>query len=119
MNLSGMSKATLINLSKMSPRENVEKKESELKEACADFESVLLNYMFKSMKNTVGKDGIFGSSYQKDMYESVFFEKIAEEVAREKGMGIGEALYRQLSGEALDAPKNKLNGDDDTRSKKG
>ena len=69
-----------------------------LKKACADFESVLLTYMFKSMKKTVGEGGVFGNSFQKDMYESIFFEKIAEKVAQEKGMGIGEALYRQLAG---------------------
>ncbi len=73
-------------------------KDDKLKKSCAEFEGVLLNYMFKSMKKTVGGSGVTGNSYQKEMYESIFFEEVAREVAREKGMGIGDALYRQLAG---------------------
>ena len=75
---------------------------SKLKETCADFESILLNYMFQSMKKTVGDGGLFNDSFQKDMYETVFFEKISQTVAKERGIGLGEALFRQLSAKTGD-----------------
>lgn len=73
------------------------KEDKELKEVCADFESVLLNYMFQAMKKTVGESGLFGDSFRKDMYESLFFENISQKIAKERGVGIGESLYRQLN----------------------
>ena len=73
------------------------KEQKDLQNACADFESVLLNYMFQAMKKTVGDGGLFGDNFRKDMYESLFFEKISQKIAETRGMGIGESLYRQLS----------------------
>ncbi|MBW2368699.1 MAG: rod-binding protein [Deltaproteobacteria bacterium] len=79
-----------------------------LKKACSEFEGVLLNFMFQSMKKTVGQGGVFSNGYQKQMYESIFFEEISMEFAREKGIGIGAALYRQISGDRnLDKPDER------------
>ena len=75
---------------------------SKLKAACADFESILLNYMFQSMKKTVGNGGLFGDSFQRDMYETIFFEKVSQTVAEKRGIGLGQALYRQLGAKSVD-----------------
>ena len=80
--------------------------DARLKKACSDFEGVLLNFMFQSMKKTVPGKGIFSSSHQKDMYESMFYQEISTKFARDKGIGIGDALYRQLKGK-LDDPQEK------------
>ncbi len=79
------------------------KDDSKLKEACADFESVLLNHMYQAMKKTVGDGGLFDNSFRKDMYESLFFEKISQKIAETRGVGIGESLYRQLTGKMKDS----------------
>jgi flagellar protein FlgJ len=78
------------------PQSNL--KDMKLKKACADFEGILLNYMFEAMRETVGEGGVFGKNFQKDMYESMFTQEVSTSLARGKGMGIGEALYRQVSG---------------------
>ena len=80
--------------------------DARLKEACADFEGVLLNFMFQSMKKTVPGKGIFSGSHQKDMYESMFYQEISTKFARDRGIGIGDALYRQLKGK-LDDPQEE------------
>ncbi len=80
--------------------------DARLKKACSDFEGVLLNFMFQSMKKTVPGKGIFSGSQQKDMYESMFYQEISTKFARDRGIGIGDALYRQLKGK-LDGPKEK------------
>ena len=38
-----------------------------LKKACADFESIFINFMFQSMRKTLPGDRLFGSSHQKEM----------------------------------------------------
>lgn len=79
------------------------KEDKDLQKVCADFEGVLLNHMFQAMKKTVGDGGLFGDSFRKDMYEALFFEKITQKIAETRGVGIGEALYRQLSTRTSDS----------------
>ncbi len=69
-----------------------------LKSACQEFEGILLNKMFQAMKKTVGQGGLLESSFQKEMYESVFIEKISMKIAQERSMGMADGLCRQLSG---------------------
>jgi Rod binding domain-containing protein len=52
--------------------------------------------MFQSMKKTVGDGGVFGESFQRNMYESLYIEKIAGKIAEERDLGLGDSLYRQL-----------------------
>jgi flagellar protein FlgJ len=83
------------------------KENKELHKACADFEGVLLNYMFQAMKKTVGDGGLFGDSFRKDMYESLFFQEISQKVAETRGVGIGESLYRQLNAKMGDSENDE------------
>jgi Rod binding domain-containing protein len=53
--------------------------------------------MFQSMKKTVGEGGIFGESFQRNMYESLYIEKMAVKIAEERDLGLGDSLYRQLT----------------------
>ena len=68
-----------------------------LKEACADFEAIFLNYMFTSMQDTLTGDALFGKSLGKDIYESMYIQQISTDIARGgRGYGIGDALYREM-----------------------
>ncbi|HCJ57422.1 MAG TPA: muramidase [Clostridiaceae bacterium] len=73
------------------------KDEAKLREACANLESVFLNMMFKSMRNTVEKSDLMGESFATGVYEDMLYEKFAEEASKGKGLGLGELLYKQLS----------------------
>jgi flagellar protein FlgJ len=72
-------------------------KDDKFKNACADFEAIFIHHMFQSMKKTLPGESLFGQSSQQDMYESMYYQEIATQLARGKGMGLGEALYRQLN----------------------
>ncbi len=77
-------------------KDNAEDKR--LKKACADFEAILLNYMFQSMRKTLPGNDVFGSSLGMDMYESMYLQHLSTDIARGKNsLGIGDALYRQLA----------------------
>jgi len=70
--------------------------EEKLKKACADFESIFINYMLKTMRSTVPKSG---SNFPgKDIYASMVDHKVAEDLAkRGGGIGLQEMLLRRLS----------------------
>ena len=70
----------------------------DLKEAVADFESIFIYYMLKALRKTVPKDGLFFQKNScKDIYNTMFDQNLAEELAR-KGGGIGlqKILLSQL-----------------------
>jgi flagellar protein FlgJ len=73
-------------------------KEGKLKKTCADFESILIYYMFKSMRQSIPKSGYFKQSPGKDTYNMMLDQKIAEELANKgKGAGLQNTLFEQLN----------------------
>lgn len=72
--------------------------DAKLKKACQDFEAVFTSYMLKTMRSTVPQDnsGAFGN--QRDIFNSMFDQTLSTEISRSrKPIGIGDALYRDLS----------------------
>lgn len=69
--------------------------EEKLKKACADFESIFIGYMLKTMRSTVPKSG---SNFPgKDIYDSIVDHKVAENLTkRGGGIGLQEMLLRHL-----------------------
>lgn len=74
-----------------------ENDEKELKKVCQDFEAIILNMMYRQMKATVPRFDITGDSAAKSIFESMLDEKLMEEVSK-TGIGLGNTLYKQLSG---------------------
>jgi peptidoglycan hydrolase FlgJ len=72
------------------------KDEKELKSLARQFESIFMNQLMKSMRETLPKDGLL-SSFSVDMYESMFDQEVAGEMSKGKGMGLADVLYTQLS----------------------
>jgi flagellar protein FlgJ len=72
--------------------------DAKLKKACQDFEAVFTTYMLKTMRSTIPTDnsGAFGN--QREIFESMFDQTLSTEISRSrKPLGIGDALYRELS----------------------
>ncbi len=75
----------------------IDNEDKKLKQACKDFEGVLTHYMLKSMRKTLSGDDIFGKSLGKDIYQSMYDEHLAREIANgENNLGVGDALYNDL-----------------------
>jgi flagellar protein FlgJ len=73
-------------------------RDEKLKKACQDFEAIFTTYMLKNMRNTLGEDysGVDGN--QKEIFQSMFEQSLSTQISRsDKAIGIGEALYRELS----------------------
>jgi flagellar protein FlgJ len=74
----------------------LEIKEEKLKKACADFESIFIDYMLKTMRRTIPQSGT-NKFAGKDIYSTMIDRKVAENLAkRGGGIGLQEMLLRQL-----------------------
>jgi peptidoglycan hydrolase FlgJ len=73
-------------------------KEKKLRKACADFEAIFINYIFKAMRQTVPKNDYMPQMPGKDTYSMIMDQKVAEDLSRRGGgIGLQKMLYEQLS----------------------
>ena len=72
-------------------------REKKLRKACADFESVFIYQMLKTMRQTVPQSGLLNKMGGKDTYEMLADQKVAEELAKKGGMGLQSVLFNQLN----------------------
>lgn len=71
--------------------------DNDLKEVCRQFESIFLNYLLKSMRDTVPDGGMFKKGIASDIVQSMHDSALSEEIAKSGGIGLAEQLYAQLS----------------------
>lgn len=77
--------------------EAIEKKDkAALKEVAADFEEIFVNILLKTMRSSVPKSDIMGSSYQKEVFEGMLDEAYAKEIAQTGGLGIADMISDSL-----------------------
>lgn len=70
-----------------------------LKKVCADFESIFVNMMFKTMRSaseTDEEDGLVEKSFGRGIFEDMRDEELAKKVSAGGGMGIAKMMYAQL-----------------------
>ncbi|MEE9611429.1 MAG: rod-binding protein [Desulfatiglandales bacterium] len=78
-----------------------------LKKTCAEFESIFITYMLKSMRKTVVEAGLLDNTNESKIFKSMFDEKLAIEISKSGGIGLGEILFERLKNENLGAsPRN-------------
>jgi len=66
-----------------------------LKEACREFEGILLSILFKQMKKTVPENTFLQKSYAREIFEDMLDEELAQNASGT--LGIADVLYKQLS----------------------
>jgi len=80
-----------------SDRKTIEEKKR-LKKACADFESLLVYNMLKTMRNTIPQSGLLKNNPGKDTINMLMDRQIADDVARKhNGLGLQKVLYDQFT----------------------
>ncbi len=80
------------NYSKMDP--------SKIREASQEFESLFINMMFKSMRNTVPKGEWLNGGLKQEIFEDMLYEQYSMLMAKRGGIGLGDMVYRQLTRKA-------------------
>ncbi|MDA8163833.1 MAG: rod-binding protein [Desulfobacteraceae bacterium] len=79
------------------PPASADKKDMKLRKACADFEAIMLRQLLAAMRASVPQSGLLDGGDAAKMYQDMQDEQLASTLAHGKGVGFGEALYRQLS----------------------
>lgn len=74
-------------------------RDAKLRQACADFESIFVNYVLRSARKALPHQGLFHDSREGKIYESMMDEHMAQSVAKGRGLGLGALLYKQLAQE--------------------
>ena len=77
-------------------KESDKSEEIELKKACQDFESIFINFMFKSMRKTVPEGGLIKKGQGEKMYRDMMDMELSSQLSKGDGFGLSESLYRQL-----------------------
>lgn len=67
-----------------------------LKEACTQFESLMLQFLYKQMKATVPKGGLFEESNARSIFQDMLDEQLMDECSK-RGVGLADMMYKQLS----------------------
>ncbi len=81
----------------MSSQEREKLEAKRLKEACCDFEAILLSQVFQSMRaNPLAEES---KDPAREMYEGMMDQTLASDISRGNSTGLAELLYRQLSSE--------------------
>ena len=75
-----------------------------LKEACREFEALFLHTLLKGMRATLPGDALGEEGFGVDVYADLRDLHVARAMARQQGVGIAEALFRQLQPAAKEAP---------------
>ena len=95
---------------KRSPEFGKGTSEKKMEKVARDFESVFINKLFESMRKAIPKSELLDSSAT-DMYQTMMDQEMAKELGKQKGMGMGEMVYNDLSrmnkllrGEAFPTP---------------
>ena len=69
-----------------------------IKKVAQQFESLFVQMMLKSMRDTVPEGGLFGG-HQQRMYQDMFDKQLSLNVSTGKGIGLAQVIERQLTRE--------------------
>ena len=72
-----------------------------LQKAAREFEAMFVAYMFKSMRATVPKSEMLDEGFGGDMMDSLLDIELGRQLARTSSLGLGEMMYRKITGEQL------------------
>ena len=67
-----------------------------LKEVSQEFESLFLNQMFKTMRNTIPKDDLLNGGLKQEIFEDMLYNQYAVNISKNGGIGLGDMVYRYL-----------------------
>jgi len=68
-----------------------------LRQSCHEFEAIFVNEMFKAMRKTVPDSDLVKKSLAIETFQEMLDMETARQASRGQGLGIGEAMYRQLA----------------------
>ncbi|MCK9172927.1 rod-binding protein [Desulfuromonas thiophila] len=68
-----------------------------LQHSCAEFEAVLVQQLFKTMRGANAIEGLIDTGTAGEIYQELLDGEVASQLAHHQSLGIGTNLYRQLA----------------------
>ena len=78
----------------MDSSRELEGEKRRLRETCNEFESVMVSYMMKTMRDSIMRAEEPGNAM--DMYEDMLAGQVSKEVSHGSALGLGSLLYSKL-----------------------
>jgi Rod binding domain-containing protein len=73
-----------------------DRKKAEIRKVAVEFQSLFVELMFKSMRETVSQDKLTGGGHGEEVYGSLLDHEYAVAVSRRGNMGLAEMIERQM-----------------------
>jgi flagellar protein FlgJ len=67
-----------------------------IKETSREFESLFIEQLFKSMRNTVPKDEWLNGGLKQDIFEDMLYSEYSKMISKSGGIGLGDMVYKYL-----------------------
>jgi len=67
-------------------------------EVCLELETILVQNLIRSMRNTIQRTNLIDTGFAGEIYEDMLFDEHAKTLTRNAGFGLAEMAYRELSG---------------------
>ena len=80
-----------------------ERKDEELRKACAEFESIFTHQLLKSMRRTIEKCDLFHGGSGEEIYESMLDQELAKQSSGSGYNSLAHSLFLQLKGNQTSA----------------
>ncbi len=87
-----------------------EKSPQAIREVAKQFESLFVQMMLKSMRDTVPEDALFGSKAGKT-YQQMYDKQLSMHISEGRGIGLASTIERQLGGTPENELRDKKAGD--------
>lgn len=71
--------------------------DSELEQACKQFEAYFIEQMFKEMRKSIPDSSLTEKSQGKEIFEDMLYQQYAINASKGRGVGLAKSLYEQLS----------------------
>lgn len=81
-----------------------------LQNAVKEFEAVLVGYMLKSMRSSIPREEASGNGFGADMLEGMFDTELARHISHSSSLGLGEMLYKRITGEEMPRTETASDG---------
>lgn len=81
-----------------------------LQDACADFESIFITHMLKSMRSAMVEEGFLGNTHESKIFKSLFDENLATVISRGGGIGVGRTLFEKLKAQKFPEMQDQNRG---------
>jgi peptidoglycan hydrolase FlgJ len=102
------SPATLQSANKGGKPSAGEARKAEIRKAAVQFQSIFVEMMLKSMRDTVHQDKLTGGGHGEEVYGSLLDREYAAAISRRGNIGLAEMVERQLLAQGKGSEKTNI-----------